>query len=101
MEQEVTLERTKLLKGHRWPKDCYGDEIDVGDFLMCVIWNGYPTASVGRVTKIGRTGKVTVETVKTHPRDKVCEQEIKEIRYATKLSQNVMKAFLFDKLSVG
>lgn len=91
--------RTKLLKGHRWPKDRYNDEIDVGDYLMFVSWTGYPTAALGRVTKIGKTGKVHVQTVKIHAKDQVSDIEVKECRSTTKLSQNMVNALTLDKLA--
>lgn len=92
-------ERIKLLKGKRWPKDRYGDEIDVGDYLMCVIWGGYPVARMARVTNINRGGKVTVQCVKTHPKDDASEQVIKEIGFVTKLSKNIVNAMMMDKLT--
>lgn len=93
------LERTKLLKGKRWPKDRYGDEIDVGDYLMFVNWSSYPTAAVGKVVKVGKTGKVHVEIVKLHPRDDVREVEIKECTTTSRLSQQVVNSFMLEKLS--
>lgn len=99
MSEEAAPERIKLLKGHKWPKDRYGGEIDVDDYVMCVIWGGYPTARLARVTRIGKTGKVTVKAIKTHPRDDTTEQEVKECRYMTKLSQNMVNAMTLDKLA--
>lgn len=94
-----TPERIKLLRGHKWPKDRYGDEIDVGDYVMFVHWGGYPMAMLGRVSRIGKTGKVTVKTMKTHPKDVVAEQEVKECRYIARLSQNMVNAMTLDKLA--
>ena len=91
--------RTKLLKGKRWPKDRHGDEIDVDDFLMFVDWNYYPSAAVGKVTKIDRGGKVFVETIKIHPKDRVHEVKVKECTSTTKLSKNVINALTMDKLA--
>ena len=99
MSEEVTPERTKLLKGHKWPKDRYGDEIDVGDFLMCVRWYSYPEAVLAKVTRIGKTGKVHVVTTKVHPKDSIHEFEIKECRFATRLSKNMINAMTLDKLA--
>ena len=99
-EPEVAApERIKLLRGKRWPTDRYGDEIDVGDYVMCVIWGGYPTARLARVKHINRGGKVKVQAIKTHPRDDTTEQEVKECRYMTKLSQNMVTAMTLDKLA--
>lgn len=99
MTEEVAPERTKLLKGKKWPKDRYGDEIDVGDFLMFVHWGGYPIARVGKVTKIDRGGNVFVETVKTHTNDSIAAVKVKECKTTSKLSKNVMSALLLDKLA--
>lgn len=91
--------RTKLMRGKRWPKDRYGDEIDVGDYLMFVHWYGYPTAAIGCVIKIGKTGKVHVQTMKVHPMDKIADVEVKECTSTTKLSQNMINALTLDKLA--
>lgn len=91
--------RHKLIGGHRWPKDRHGDEIDVGDFLMFVNWcANYPNASLGRVIKIGKTGKVHVQLIKLHPREEVREIEIKHST-ATRLGPAVMNGFMLEKLS--
>lgn len=99
MTQDVTQERTKLLKGKRWPKDRNGQELDVGDYLLFVYWGGYPTASIGQVIKVGKTGKVTARIVKTGSRDDGSEQEIKECGTTTKLSGNMINALMLDKLA--
>lgn len=99
MTDEATPERTKLLRGKRWPKDRNGQEIDVGDFLLFVYWGGYPTASIGQVIKVGKTGKVTARIVKLGNRDDGSEQEIKECTTTTKLSQNMISALTLDKLA--
>ena len=91
--------RTKLLKGKRWPKDRYGDEIDVGDFLMFVNWYGYPMAALGKVIRIGKTGKVHVEVVKIHPRETVREVEIKECTTTYRLDKAIVSAFMMAKLA--
>lgn len=92
-------ERITLLKGKRWPKDRYGEEIDVGDYLMFVHWWGYPTAAIGRVTNIDRGGKVHVETIRIHEKDKVAEVKVKECTSTTKLSRNMINALSLDKLA--
>ncbi len=98
-ETSDTPERIKLARGKRWPKDQYGDEIDIGDFLLFVRWTGYPTASVGRVNRIGKTGKVHVDVVKLHVKDRDATVEIKECSTTTKLSKNVISALTLDKLA--
>jgi hypothetical protein len=98
-EESDKPERIQLSKGHRWPKDRHGDEIDIGDFLMFVHWAGYPTASVGKVTRIGKTGKVHVRVVKIHTKDREDDVEIKECKSTTKLSKNVISALTVDKLA--
>jgi hypothetical protein len=99
LEEEVTPQRTQLLKGSRWPKDRNGQELDVGDYLLFVYWGGYPTASIGQVIRIGKTGKVTARIVKTGSRDDGSEQEIKECSMTTKLSRNMINALMLDKLA--
>jgi hypothetical protein len=92
--------RIKLLKGYRWPKARCGSEIDVGDYLLCVIWNSYPTARFAKVVRITKTGKVWVETVRTDTKDKTTiTQEIKECGVTTLLSRNMINAIMLDKLS--
>ena len=91
--------RTKLLRGNVWPFDRHRDEIDVGDYLLFVSWEGYPTASVGQVIKIGKTGKVTVRKIKLHPKDVVSDIEIKECRTTTKLSKATVGSLAMDKLA--
>lgn len=98
MTEEV-VERTQLLKGKRWPKDRNGQELDVGDYLLFVYWGGYPTASIGQVIRVGKTGKVTARIVKTGSRDDNSEQEIKECTTTTKLSRNMINALMLDKLA--
>lgn len=98
-EEVAPPERTKLLKGKRWPKDRYGDEIDVGDFLMFVNWSYYPTAAVGKVVRVGKTGKVHVEIIKLHPKDEAREVEIKECTSTSRLSKQVVSSFMLEKLS--
>lgn len=92
-------ERITLLKGKRWPKDRFGDEIDVGDYLMFVLWSGYPTAAFGKVSKIDRGGNVFVERIKIHPKDHADEVKVKECQYTTKLSQVMISAMTLDKLA--
>lgn len=99
MIEATAPERTKLLKGKRWPKDRYGDEIDVGDFLMFVNWSGYPMAALGKVVRIGKTGKVHVEVVKIHPRETVREVEIKECTTTYRLGKQVVNSFMMEKLA--
>lgn len=92
-------ERTKLMKGSRWPKDRYGDEIDVGDYLMFVNWcANYPTAALGKVCRIGKTGKVHVQLVKLHPKDEAREIEIKTST-SSRLSKAIVSSFMMEKLA--
>lgn len=98
-EVETKPERTKLVRGKRWPKDRYGDEIDVGDYLMFVHWYGYPTAALGKVIRIGKTGKVHVEVVKIHPRETAREVEIKECTTTYRLGKSIVNAFMMEKLA--
>jgi hypothetical protein len=99
VDPESTVERIKLLGNKRWPKDRYGDEIDIGDYLMFVHWNGYPSAALGHVVRIDRGGKVHVETLTIHAKDSGHEVKIKEPSHTTKLSKNVVNALTLDKLA--
>jgi hypothetical protein len=99
MTSESSVERIKLMRGSRWPKDRHGDEIDVGDYLMFVNWSTYPMAALGKVIRIGKTGKVHVEAVKLHPRDEVREIEIKSANTSYRLSNATVSSFMMDKLS--
>lgn len=96
---EVSPVRHKLIGGSRWPKDRHGDEIDVGDYLMFVNWcANYPTAALGKVCRIGKTGKVHVQLVKLHPKDQVREIEIKTST-CSRLGQAVVNSFMMEKLA--
>lgn len=99
MTEAAAPERTKLLKGKRWPKDRYGDELDVEDFVVFTDYRGYPRPAFGKVCRVGKTGKVHVRTIKLHPKDTIAEIEVKECTSITKLSQNVANALMMDKLA--
>lgn len=82
-----------------WPCDRYRQEIHVGDYLLFTDYRYYPRPAFGRVIRLGKTGKVHVEIVKTHASDEVAQIEIKECQHMMKISQNMINAITMDKLS--
>lgn len=102
MEEELipeAPERTKLLKGYRWPKDQYGEELDVGDYVLFVYYMSGGVACIGKIIKVSKSGKVTAQIIGTNGRNDGSIQEIKESRDTTKLSQNMINALMLDKLA--
>ena len=99
MTQEAGVERIKLLRGHRWPKDRHGSELDVDDLILFINYSHYAIPAFGRVIRVGRTGKVHVETIRVLPGDEVREIEIK-CGTATKLSENMIRAITLEKLAL-
>lgn len=101
MIDEVTTagDRTKLLKGYRWPKDRFGEEIDVGDHLLYINYSYNANIHYGRVTKIGKTGKVHTTNFPLKDGDAVVETIIKDNSVAIKLSPGMQGQMMLDKLS--
>ena len=95
----MTQERIKLSPGNRWPKDRLGNEIDVGDYLLAVKWESYPEATIAKVVRIGKTGKVHAETLCLYPTDKPYAFTVSSCKNVTRLSQNMINAITLDKLS--
>jgi hypothetical protein len=94
-----TPERIKLLKSYRWPTDQYGQELDIGDYVMFIYYASMPMACIGRIIKVSRSGKITAQIIKTGSRNDSSEQEIKECRTVSKLSGNMVNALMLDKLA--
>jgi hypothetical protein len=92
--------RRKLLRGSRWPRDRHRVELDIDDIVNFAYYGGgSPHPAFGKIVRIGKTGKITVETIDVFGSKSGEEVLIKECSMVVKMSPQIVAALLLTKLA--
>jgi len=92
------IPRTSLNATYRWPKDTFGNEVDVGNLILFVCYQYGAEAAIGQITRVTKTGVPVVQTVKLHAKDSQITCMVRNS--FTKLSDAMVDALILDKLSI-